>query len=502
MLALRLIATLMAVGSLYVACGPTLARAPGEALSRLRLRPTQTTPKLGVARPRRLPPVEADTPPNSLASGSVAGSAVIPASYSSSSESDESESWSFSDYEQEDQYDPPSDLLSGDDGYVQQYDDEFGSQFTDAGNPYTQEVDFHSASDDFWSGIVIEGPDVVMKIGGYVKVDMIHDFDPIDTQDLFDTTSIPVGAPPRTNTRFHARQSRLNFDARWLSELGPVRVFVEADFFGAETSRTTDTFRLRHAFAEVGRLIVGRTWTTLTDPEALPNTLDFEGAVSSISRRQAQVRWTQPIFVESLKWSVALEDSRIIIEPPSGITGSSRTPSPDLIARLRWSPEWGQFQIAGVARELGYQPTGGPVFTEEALGLNFTGAIFATEKDKVYYQILFGDGIGSFRGLPDAAPRPGETGLLGTFAWMMGWTHDWTDTLSSNFTYSENRIDNTPGQDADDLRLNNYLAVNLIHRPAERMFIGVEYLYGVREDVSTEFGVANRIQVSCGYFLP
>ena len=42
-----------------------------------------------------------------------------------------------------------------------------------------------------------------MKFGGYVKADFIYDFDPIDCTDSFVTTSIPVGAAPRTNARFH-----------------------------------------------------------------------------------------------------------------------------------------------------------------------------------------------------------------------------------------------------------------------------------------------------------
>ena len=165
--------------------------------------------------------------------------------------------------------------------------------------------------------------------------------------------------------------------------------------------------------------------------------------------------------------------------------------------------DWGQFQLAGVVRELGYQPTGQPVSDATARGVNFSGAIFATEDDKVYFQILFGEGVGSYRGLPDAAPVAADlAGLVETFGWMIGWTHEWRDNLSSNFTYSESRIENLPGQAATDLHKNNYLAVNLIWEPIESMFVGVEYLYGTRTNINRQRGEANRLQVSFGFYLP
>ncbi|MFV1968085.1 MAG: DcaP family trimeric outer membrane transporter, partial [Pirellulaceae bacterium] len=359
-------------------------------------------------------------------------------------------------------------------------------------------TDFYTTNDDFLQGIVISGPDVSMKISGYVKADLIHDFNPIESTDTFDTTTIPVDDDPHQNSRFHARQSRLSFDTRWPSDWGPVRVFVETDFFS-----DGDRLRLRHAYGELRALIVGQTWTTFTDVKALPNTLDFEGAVSGVSRRQGQVRWTQPVIPDVVTIALAVEDSQTLFAKPSAVDGEARKETPDIVARLRYSPEWGQFQVAAVLRELGFQPTGSRVEKEIAGGWNFTGAVYATGRDKVYYQILYGRGIGSYRGLPDAAPTGVDSmALLNTFGWMIGWTHDWNNQLSSNFTYSESRISNTSFQLADDLHSNSYLALNLVWNPIERMFVGIEYLFGARENVDRSRGEANRVQASFGFYLP
>jgi hypothetical protein len=355
---------------------------------------------------------------------------------------------------------------------------------------------------NFENSIRIPNSTARIKIGGYVKADLIYDFNPIDSTDLFDTTTIPVDAPHRTNTRFHARQSRLNFDTRWPTRRGAARVFVEADFFSGG-----DRWRLRHAYGEVGGLIAGQTWSTFTDMASLPETLDFEGAVSSIGRRQAQVRWTQPTAWDGVTVAAALEDPRIILELPDNLTGEPRTPTPDFIARVRITRPIGQFQIAGLFRELGFQPSGAgvpnEVFIKPAWGLHFTGTLQPNPRDRVYYEILFGDGIGSYKELPDAAPiAPFRLAPLPVFGWMIGWTHDWTDVLTSNFTYSENRVDNTPLQPATDLHLNTYLAVNLIWSPVERVYCGVEYLFGTRRNVDGGRGEANRVQMSFILELP
>ncbi|MDF1746682.1 MAG: DcaP family trimeric outer membrane transporter [Gimesia sp.] len=351
---------------------------------------------------------------------------------------------------------------------------------------------------EFEGGLIVFGPNVAMKFGGFVKADFIYDFNPIDSTDSFITTSIPVGAPPRTNSRFHARQSRLSFDTRWLSQDHVIKIFVEGDFFSEG-----DHFRLRHAYGEVGSLLVGQTWTTFTDVAAAPATLDFEGSVSNVNRRQAQARWTNTIFHDDLSLALAVEDTQFIIEPPFGITGDARSPSPDFVGHLRLERERGRFQVASLYRIVGFQPTGEAVITKSAWGLNFTGVYLLSDNTKAYSQILFGKGIGSYRDLPDAAPIAADrSGLLPLFGWMVGVTHNWNESLSSNFTYAENRLGSTAFQDPTDVEKTTYLAANLIYSPLERVRVGIEYLYGIRENVNGATGAAHRIQASFIFDLP
>ncbi len=361
------------------------------------------------------------------------------------------------------------------------------------------QFDFNHFPPDFLSGTVIRSDRLVAKIGGYLKADLIRDFDPIDSTDQFDTTTIPVGAPDRTNSRFHARQTRLNLDTRWfVPGEESVRLMVEGDFFG-----DNNTLRLRHAYGERGQWLIGQTWSTLAHRAALPNTLDVVGDVASVGRRQTQVRWTLPLIDDTLKFSAALEDSTVQVEDEFLAFGDPRSPFPDAILRLRFVEESVQFQIAGVVRQLGFQPTNLPVRTFTGGGINGTGLLDLTDDDRIYGGILWGSGIGSYRDLPDLAPVSATQGVaLESLAWYVGLKHQWMDGLSSNFTCSAGHVENTVFQSTDALSENRYLAANLIWQPREHGFIGIEYLWGSRQNRDSNADDANRLMMSVGFILP
>ena len=355
---------------------------------------------------------------------------------------------------------------------------------------------------DFDGGIVVFGESAAMKIGGFVKADFISDFDPIESQDSFDTTQIPVDASDYRNLRFHAKQSRLSFDTRWRVNGEIARAYVETDFFGGDDGGN-GSLRLRHAYGTIGRLTAGQTWSTFTDPSAVPQTIDVEGAVSNVNRRQGLIRLDLPLGDSGWSCAIALEDPNLNVEIPIGVVGQGRTESPDIITRIRLDQDWGETQTAFVYRRLGFQPDGGRVITVDAWGVNLTGSIRLTEHTRVYSQITLGEGIGSYRGAADVVATGSTTAaLLPTFGWMVGCKQQWSRRLTSNATFSQLTNDDLSGQPPTNLRQTEYLAINLVFNPYERVFAGVEYLHGVRENINRERADANRLQFACGFYLP
>lgn len=361
------------------------------------------------------------------------------------------------------------------------------------------QINFNDFPPEFLEGITLRQGRWAAKIGGYVKADLIHDFRAIDSEDFFEPATIPVGAPQRTNTSFHARQTRLNLDARWLTDTGnPMRILVEGDFFGDGHS-----LRLRHAYGEYEGLIVGQTWTTLTHRAALPNTLDNVGDVASVGRRQAQVRYSRHFLDDQLIIATAIEDSRVLVDDVFLQFGEPRTPLPDLILRTRWVQPNYQLQLAGVARKVAFQPTGQAVREFDAGGLNATALLHAGPRDRFYGGVLWGTGIGSYRELPDIAPvTVGQGEALESLAWYVGLTHAWSDRWQTNVTYSEGDVNNTPLQPAESIHRVQYLATNLIWQPTPHIFIGSELLWGMRLNNDGADQDASRVMVSFGFLLP
>lgn len=360
-------------------------------------------------------------------------------------------------------------------------------------------LNFNEFPRNYLSGLTFRKERWGVKLGGFVKADLLHDFDAIDSTDTFDPSRIPVGDPARSNTRFHARQTRLNLDARWITDRGdPLRILVEGDFFG-----TGDTLRLRHAYGEYNGLIIGQTWSTLTHRAALPNTLDLVGDVASVGRRQAQVRWTKSWLEKRWSFSASLEDSQTLVDSELLPYGSPRAIAPDAIARLRFSTDDMQLQIAAVARRLGFQPTGQEVIPFNGGGLNATGFVDLTSINRIYGGILWGNGIGNYRDLPDLAITGPQAGAaLESLSWYSGLTHEWSKRWTTNLTYSQGDVNNTTGQPLGSINRLQYVAVNLIWQPTPHTFAGTEYLWGLRRNRDGEDSDANRIAVSFGFLLP
>lgn len=138
-----------------------------------------------------------------------------------------------------------------------------------------------------------------LGLGGYFKLNLIHDFNAINSPDLFDPRSIPVDGRKGTNTRITARETRLSLGIEGPVEGKDLELFLEGDFFGPSTG-TGNAFRLRHAYARYGVLVAGQTWTTFW--------------MSETSRR----RWTS-----SMPWPPPWSDRAFCASPPDSRSRAS-----------------------------------------------------------------------------------------------------------------------------------------------------------------------------------
>jgi hypothetical protein len=350
-------------------------------------------------------------------------------------------------------------------------------------------------------GLLFPRSGVTLKIGGFIKADLIHDFDAIEDTDRFNTGTIFTDGREGQNTRGHARLTRFNLDVRWPTNDHTVRTFAEVDFFGSGS-----TLRLRHAYGEVGPLLAGQTWSTFIDPAIIPAILDNESSQSGVFlTRRLVFRWTQPLFFDGLTGAVAVEDaaSTSTIIPPPGILGRVENTLPDFVGRLHYAHDQGHLQSAAFIGASGFQPQSGLRDDEMVWGFNFTGSLDLTENDTLKFQTAFGDGLSRFDGVAAVGPDSGgRLSATKAFTWAIAYEHDWSDCLSSTFAYAKPRREPADGEPADAIRGTQFLAVNLVWQPFERTFTGIEYLFGSREDKNGARGEGNRVMFSVRYNLP
>lgn len=356
----------------------------------------------------------------------------------------------------------------------------------------------------FPGSFLIPGSDTSIKIGGYVKADLIYDADDIGSEDLFATSTINTeGKKRQGRTRAHARQTRLNLDARKPSDYGPIRAFVEGDFFGAggnQNSSNSTSFRIRHAFGEIGRLTAGQTWSTFMDVSVVPDTLDFEGPNSELFVRQGQFRWTEPLG-QGLTIAFAVENPEGDFSNDGGLNLDQL---PDGVVRLRWEQDWGHLQTAFLGRELRFDD-GEKNDSEFGYGLTLSGSLkvpLLHPKDKIAFQVNYGDGIGRYitdlggGGFDARVDNDGNLDNIQAFGVLAQGQHFWADNWRSTLAYGFLTVDNADGAAGTSLETSQYVAVNLIWSPVPSVDLGIEYLWGYLEVENGSSGTANRVQAS------
>lgn len=359
-------------------------------------------------------------------------------------------------------------------------------------------------SESFPGSIPISGSNAAVKIGGFVKANLIQSFDSIGSKDRFIVGTIPTDSSTSGDSEANltVSQSRLNFELRDTTSRGVLRAFVEGDF-----AEQNDTFRLRHAFGQFLDILAGKTWSTFTDREAAPEEIDFEGINGKINVRQTQVRWF-PRIAQDLNLLVSLED------PAPDVTGGeglSQLPDIVLSVRRTWFDRW-HVKSGLLLRQVRARWDVNPDVKQHEVGWGITISAKTAiprwdERDNFIFQLNYGDGYGRYVndlatvGGQDATfdPVTGEMKTLEVFATYAAFQKWWKDGLRSTFIASFVNVDNHVFQEDDAYHRTSRFSGNLIWSPTPRIDLGGEFLYGQREDKDGATGNATQLQLSAKY---
>ena len=351
----------------------------------------------------------------------------------------------------------------------------------------------------------LPGTNTEFEIGGYVKADLIFDVNE-STGDAFAPESISVSdADDDERFRAHARQSRLFVKTKTPSEFGDVKTLLEGDFFGvggSEISSNSASFRLRHAYGEIGGFGAGQFWTNFMPIESYPSTVDFNGPAGIPFIRQAQIRYTHPVS-DSLTVSGSLENSEFSGRNAAGNFSESTNIGiragldkyPDATLAATYRGDFGLVKLAGVGRVLG-----SPVGNDEAFGygVNLSGNTKLWEGGKLLGSLTYGDGVGRYilngAGQDAFVDASGDISTIEAYGLTAQVTQQVTDKLSLGLSYGRYEALDTFG--ANDLEEVNTIHATAFYKPTKRVTLGGEVVWGNRVNEDGASDDALRLQTS------
>ncbi len=132
------------------------------------------------------------------------------------------------------------------------------------------------------------------QIYGFAMTDMGYNANQIhpDWYDVVRPTKLPTMKNEYGtdgNVFFSVRQTRFGVKSSTQTAMGELFTQFEWEMFGTGVDAGQTTFRLRHAYGELGS--VGVVWSPFMDIDVFPNSFEYWGPNGMVFFRNIQVRW-------------------------------------------------------------------------------------------------------------------------------------------------------------------------------------------------------------------
>lgn len=344
--------------------------------------------------------------------------------------------------------------------------------------------------------------DTVLSIGGRIQMDTTYAW----PESSHSASAIPIGSTPGENGQltFKSKESRLWVKTRTPSDYGPIRTLIETDFVGSagtETNTNSNGLRIRHAYVQAGNWTLGQTNSAFNTFA----TLDIlHSAINDVFVRQPLIRYSRE--KGEYGYDISLEQPETtLLDPDGNIITPKDDVAPDMVARIRYYPSWGELGVSLMGRYINQdraELSDGTTLNnrDSALGwaTNVSGKVKVRGSDDIRFAAHYGEGLGRYiaynayaAGSVDAN---GNIKLQPTYGGHVGYRHWWNDklrsTISISYVATENNMEVITSAASRALTNKDAYssAVNLFWTPVPNSLIGFEYVKAQRTVESNEKG--------------
>jgi hypothetical protein len=287
--------------------------------------------------------------------------------------------------------------------------------------------------------------------------------------------------------------------------LGKLNTIFEFELFGTGVDAGQTTFRLRHAYGELGPFGAGQTWSPFMDIDVFPNSFEYWGPNGMVFFRNVQARWTakpgKSNIVFALERPGASADGGAYAGRIELQNVSPQFKWPDLSGHARFARGWGYVQVAGIVRKIAWVDTGGgPLnLSGSAIGggMNISSNLNVGPNNVFRSSVTYGQGIQNYMndapidvGVQNNFSNPVKPikgvplPVLGVVAFL---DHNWNSQFSTSTGYSMLNIDNSSGQSPSDFHQGHYALTNLLYHPVKGVTVGSEFQFGRRVNFKDGF---------------
>lgn len=358
-------------------------------------------------------------------------------------------------------------------------------------------------SKDFPRSIPMFGSDFRFALSGYVKLDVIYDFDGHPDRYRFTLAGIPKeGDPVRAGyLSIHARETRLKFDVRYGGAGAPPnQALVEIDFFTPSSDFAAP--RLRHAYLRWGDFLAGQTWSLLTDLRPLPFIIDFAFSDSVNATRVPQLRY-QSFVTDFLVVRAGIEMPELGgVDNPEAAVGavSPRLPRAAVGASLEAKRGFvsGGFSLGEIRWDID-DTTSDPTTLAWMAVLNARYLLDREGRAFVGAHGSIGEGTGELVGAlsgqnSNATLAGGSLVPMLSGHGMIGAGYRLAPAISTNAALAWDLLVPSPERSPDALEWARSVHVNVVGHISEPLQIGLEAMFGESENVDGSVGRGTRLE--------
>jgi hypothetical protein len=341
--------------------------------------------------------------------------------------------------------------------------------------------------------IPIPNTPALIKFNAKPHLDMTSDNKNAGNQNRFVPAVFPLkgAADYGGGEQFHvnANGTQLRLDVRAPEMAGDFRFYYQNDFFGSGSDTGDMKYRIQHLYGQFYGFKAGFTYSVWEDPDAWPDTVDYEGPNGVIFARRPVAQYTVA-WNDNWNTTFGVEKPDIFVDVNSGPSagGSTITRTPDFGLNTRFEKkEFGHVQASALLRDLGAKDAAGETHHAFGWGVNLGAGLDLSPCDSVQLLGVYGHGVGGlgndsgFFNSDAAFDSDGHFKALPYWSATAGYTHKWNDQLRSTITYGYVHLDNASGQAPTFYHITHYASGNIVWQLRKRLSVGLEGLYGFKK---------------------